>query len=338
MTPEREIGRKACLPFNVWDQMINYQGIDFTKDEEFDFWLPMEIVKATSQDKKKGKRRMVEGIASTTNEDLQKEVVEQRGIDSTYFLKYGYYNNDHKPGFENKVGQPLECRVTSEGLWTRGFLFDNHKVADAIWELANALEASQADRKLGFSIQGKVTRRAGRRILKCWIQDIAITAAPINTHTWLDVVKSLAALPDDYFCEDSESFQISPRLISPVYKSRCDKSCVRNIKALTGGFAIKEEEMDLRKDNCKGTCKECSCGKHEKAFTQAGSGAVTTPESLEGDEKDQGWANKSVDLASKSLQLDECVDLLCEFRGLARPDAAVVAETIFEMNLKGQRN
>jgi len=304
--------------------------IDFTKDEDFNFWLPMEIAKADPKDK--GKKRIIQGLASTPAEDLQKEVVEQHGIDFSYFLKYGYYNNDHKPGFENKVGQPIECKVSGQGLWTRGFLFNNHRIADSIWELANALEASQADRKLGFSIQGKVTRRAGRRIMKCWIQDVAITAAPINTDTWIDVVKSLAALPDEYFCDDSGCFYVSPRQISPVYKSRCDKSCVKadaqNMnKVLAGGLSIDEEKMDLKKDT---DTKQCSCGEDDesKALTVS---SLPPPESLEGAAKDQGWANKS-------LQFDECVDLLCEFRGLARPDAAVVAEAVFEMNFKGQHN
>jgi len=303
--------------------------IDFVKDDEFNFWLPMNIVKASSKDKKKGRRRMVQGIASTTDEDLQKEIVEQRGIDFSYFLEFGYYNNDHKPGFENKVGQPLECRVTKEGLWTKGFLFSNHKIADAIWELANALEASQADRKLGFSIQGKVTRRAGRRILKCWIQDIAITAAPINTNTWIDVVKSLSATPVEHFCDDID-FNVSPRQISPVYKSICDKACVRaGAREMSKLSAIDEEKMDLKKDS---SCpeKNCSCGS-EKALSVAGQGKVLVPESLEGKEKDQDWARKAQDLANKSLHFEECVDLLQEFRGLARPDAVVVAEAVFEL-------
>ncbi len=296
--------------------------IDFVKDEEFNFWLPMDLAKASPKDKKKGRRRLIQGISSTTHEDLQKETVKQRGIDFTYFLKFGYYNNDHKPGFENKVGQPLECKVTPEGLWTKGFLFDNHKIADAIWELAQALEASQADRKLGFSIQGKVTRRAGRGILKCWIQDIAITAAPINTHTWLDVVKSLSALPDEYFCDDSGCFYVSPRQISPVHKSLCGSSCVKADaqamdKFLGMGLAIDEKKMDLKKD---GDTKECACS--EKALEAASPLAV---EDLEGKMKDQGWANKS-------LNFDDCVDLLQEYRGLARPDAVVVAEAVFELN------
>lgn len=307
-------------------------AIDFVKDDEFSFWLPMDIVKASPEEKKKGHRRLVQGVASTTDEDLQKETVDQHGIDFSYFLKFGYYNNDHKPGFENKVGQPIDCRVTKEGLWTKGFLFNNHKIADAIWELANALEASQADRKLGFSIQGKVTRRAGRRILKCWIQDIAVTAAPINTHTWLDVVKSLSATPAEYFCDDTGCFYVSPRQISPVYKSRCDSACVKadaqamNKVFFTGGLAIDEEKMTLRKD------RECPCKDGKKALS-VGGGSILVPESLEGDTKDQDWASKAAqEYAQKALHFDECVDLLQKFRGLARPDAVVVAEAVFELN------
>lgn len=302
--------------------------IDFTRDEEFNFWVPMSLAKADpSADQKatpQDQKRWIEGIASTTDTDLQNETVDQNGIDFSYFLKYGFFNNDHKPGFENKVGQPTECRVTKQGLWTKGFLFQKHKIAEAIWELALALEASKADRKLGFSIQGKVTRREGRRIARCWIQDIAITAAPINTHTWLDVLKSLSAVPADMW-SPVESFDLSPRLISPVTKS-CGM-CALSRKALS----IDESKMDLKKDHAG--CG-CGCGKkgddEEKAL---GASNVMVPQSLEGGVKDQNWAN----LTSKSLSFNECVDLLCEHRNLSRPHARIVTEAVFQMNgMNGQ--
>jgi hypothetical protein len=291
--------------------------IDFVKDDEFSFWLPMQLSKSTVEGKE-GKKRVIQGIASTKDRDLQKEVVNQNGIDFSYFLKYGYYNNDHKPGFENKVGQPLECKITKEGLWTRGFLFDQHKIADAIWELANALEATDADRKLGFSIQGKVTRRHGREIMKCWIQDIAITASPINTHTWFDVVKSLSEVPQDLWVCDNQGCYISPSEISPVYKSKtcsCDEA-----KSLAGGLAIDESKMDLKKDDEEAEKK--------KALSVAG-GSPLTPESLDKDKKDQGFACKSL---ADDLSFGQCVDLLQEHRGLSARDAASVAETVFAMN------
>ena len=137
-------------------------------------------------------QRWIKGIASTADEDLQGEVVVQKGLDFSYFLKHGYFNNDHKPGFANKVGQPTVCKHTGKGLYVEGYLFKQHDVADDIWEMINSLQASGADRQVGFSIQGKTRRRSGNVILKSWIQDIAITPAPINTKTWVDILKSMA--------------------------------------------------------------------------------------------------------------------------------------------------
>jgi hypothetical protein len=320
--------------------------IDFTKDDTFSFWVPMDIVKAgTTKDKKGKKRRWIEGIASTKDIDLQKEEVYQYGIDFSYFLKYGYFNNDHKPGFNNKVGEPTECKVTKEGLWTKGFLYENHKIANDIWELALALEASDSKRKLGFSIQGKVLRRHGRKIMKCWIQDIAITAAPINTHTWLDVVKSLNNVPQEMWVCDDHGCYISPHMVSPVYKAQDDCGCDRasiakpktrrpqtdpeTMEKQFGGLAIDESEMDLKKDN----------DSEEKALTATGpSGRVLTPESLEGkvanveyggSKKPKRHHKKKV---KKSLTFDQCVGFLCEHRGLSTDDARVVTKTVFEMN------
>jgi hypothetical protein len=304
--------------------------IDFLYDDSFNFWVPMELVKADPKDSKDNKneqRRLIQGIASTDHTDLQNESVIQNGVDHSYFLKYGYYNNDHKPGFDNKVGQPLECKTTKEGLWTKGFLFNKHKIADSIWELALALEASKADRKLGFSIQGKVTRREGRRIARCWIQDIAITAAPINTNTWLDVLKSLNSVPADMWAP-VDSFEISPRLISPVTKSGCGM-CASSRKA----FSIDEEDMDLKKDHrchCKKCEKQRGNEEEEKALSTASARPII-PQSLEGGVKDQGWANVRNKNVDKSLTFDECVELLCTYRNLPRSDAHVVTEAVFQL-------
>ena len=151
--------------------------------DTFQFFVPAQIVDIEKGAKpKKGEKpptkRWIQGIASTDGRDLQGEVVDQNGIDLTYFLKHGYFINDHKPGFKNKVGQPTEARITKNGLWVKGYLFANHEISDEIWELMHSLETTQADRRIGFSIQGKVKRREGNRIKECWIQDIAITPAP----------------------------------------------------------------------------------------------------------------------------------------------------------------
>ena len=304
--------------------------IDFNTDDTFEFWVPMQLVKAASDATAAGEepRRLIQGLASTDDLDLQNETVDQRGIDFSYFLKHGYYNNDHKPGFENKVGQPMECKVTPAGLWTKGFLFRSHKIANSIWELANALEVSKSDRKLGFSIQGKVTRRQGRRLAKCWIQDIAITAAPINTHTWLDVLKSLNAVSDEMW-SPSEEVSISPRLISPVTRVGCGM-CAAAKKSL---LAIDESQMDLRKDHKSA----CNCGrcKHDNEDEEKALGASSVPsrvESLDSGVKDQNWADVTNRSIVKALSYDECVDILCQYRDLSRPDATVVVDAVFTMS------
>ncbi|NJL53717.1 hypothetical protein HC928_00330 [bacterium] len=163
-------------------------------EETFSCFIPAQavIVKGGEKGADKSGKRWIQGIASTDARDLQGEVIAQNGVDFSYFLKHGYFNDDHKNGPEHKVGQPTEAKLTKNGLWVKGFLFKNHKQADHYWELMQALEASGSDRKIGFSIQGKVLRKNGRTIDKCWIQDVAITTQPVNTTTWAEIVKSLS--------------------------------------------------------------------------------------------------------------------------------------------------
>lgn len=312
--------------------------LDLLNENGFQFWVPIQLEKAKSPSKKDDGKRWIEGIASTTDLDLQNEIVEQNGIDFSYFLKHGYFNNDHKPGFENKVGQPTECRVTSKGLYVKGYLFKDHKVADAIWELVNALDSSQSDRKVGFSIQGKVLRRAGRRIVKCWIQDIAITAAPINTNTWLDVVKSLNSLPADIWCDENGCYTITPDIAHKALKEETGGCC--GACNCSGGrkdqdktkFSINPDEMDLRKRE--------GGQDQEKAFAATSpAGRALTPESLEGRATDLGHGRSDPkheetkkSLVPETLSFDESVAWLQAYRSLTEQQAQVVAKAVFHMN------
>lgn len=168
-----------------------------TKDESFSFWLPLQEIKKSGT-AKKDEKRWIQGIASTESTDLQGEIVKQHGIDFSYFIKSGFFNLDHKPGVENKVGEPTECKVTKDGLWVKGFIYEGKKAADDIWEHIHSLNKSGAKRRLGFSIEGKVTKRSGNVIEKCHIMDIAITPAPVNATTWAELAKSLSAQKWDF--------------------------------------------------------------------------------------------------------------------------------------------
>jgi hypothetical protein len=164
-------------------------------EESFQFWLPAQavMVKGGEKGADKSGKRWIQGIASTDGTDLQGEIVEQRGIDFSYFLKHGYFNYDHKQDSKFKIGEPTEAKLTKNGLWVKGFLLKNKEVADEVWEHMTSLAASGSTRRMGFSIEGKVLKRNGNVIEKCWIKDIAITPAPVNTHTWAEIAKSLNA-------------------------------------------------------------------------------------------------------------------------------------------------
>lgn len=169
--------------------------MDTYTEEDFNFWMPAQavVVKGGEKGSDKTGKRWIQGIASTSDCDLQNEVVSQSGIDFEYFLKHGYFNDDHQKGPKYRVGEPTECKITKNGLWVKGFLHKEKEASDDIWEHMNSLAASGSTRKMGFSIEGKIRRRNGNRIDKCWVQNIAITAAPINTKTYADIVKSLNA-------------------------------------------------------------------------------------------------------------------------------------------------
>jgi len=218
-------------------------------EESFNFWIP--ISKASSE--KDGKDRVVEGIVSTPHLDLQNERVVQNGIDFNYFLKHGYFNWDHKPGADNKIGEPQECRITPKGLYVKGLIYKGKKVADSVWEHIIALSNnSTANRKVGFSLQGKTVRRNGNSIIKCWIQDVAITTAPINYNTYLDIVKSLG---EEEWCnsEDLSEIDDTNKSLAAGYNPvLANESLDSNAKVQLWGSSSRKEKEEEEKEDKKG--------------------------------------------------------------------------------------
>lgn len=215
--------------------------------DEFHFFVPLEKMEKSEKDG----QRLIQGIASTSHRDLQGEIVVQKGIDYDYFLKHGYINDDHKEGPEHKVGEPLDCKLTKDGLWIKAMLYKGKERSDYWWEHINTLERNSSRRQVGFSIQGKIQRRAGSTIVKCWLQDVAITASPVNTKTWAEIVKSLS----------SQKWCIHPE----------DITCVGGCCSCSTSKSIGDEDLE----------------DEDKALTAGGMGGVLVPESLEGNAKVQ---------------------------------------------------
>jgi hypothetical protein len=170
------------------------------REESIHFFIPMdeECLTKALKESEGGKTKdndpkswKIGGYASSSDTDLEGESVDPYGIDVSYFLKHGFFNSDHQKGPAHKVGIPTEAFVDSKGLYVRGYLLKDIEEARGIYKLMQALAKGEHDRQVGFSIEGKVIEQQGGRILKCWVKDIAITANPVNTKTYAELIKSL---------------------------------------------------------------------------------------------------------------------------------------------------
>lgn len=160
-----------------------------SKNKDFNFFVPLDVFKGSD-----GEWR-VKGLASTEHMDLQGEVVRQNSLDITPLKEgKGLFNWDHQSGPENVVGAIEGAEIKNEGLFVEGYLFKNSKKAQAVHEILTSLK-DKDKRRLGFSIEGKILRRAGqggREIAAARVEKVALTFDPVNPNTYAQLVKSLA--------------------------------------------------------------------------------------------------------------------------------------------------
>lgn len=162
-----------------------------------------------------GKRRRVAGIMSTEEEDQEGEVILQKGIDWSYFLTKGFFNEHHDKTIDGLIGYPEQLQPFRAGAelpdgeiakanctWVEGHLLEGDERADKIWKKAIALR--NTPRKLGFSIEGRSRARSqdGKTVIKSMVRHCAITHMPVNAGSGLSAfMKAIsvaeAAKPED---------------------------------------------------------------------------------------------------------------------------------------------
>jgi len=166
-------------------------------DIPFKFEIPFEVFHKAGAEP--GKARRIGGVISTEDKDRQGEVVLQRGLDFSDFVTNGWFNDNHSKATTDIVGYPemIEKRIVGGKPvhYVEGYLLEGHEPADKIWNLAQSL--ARTNRRLGFSIEGSVSRRSGHdgsTIAKAKVREVAITKCPVNTSTGLEILaKSLMA-------------------------------------------------------------------------------------------------------------------------------------------------
>lgn len=167
-----------------------------------------------------GQKRRIAGVISTELKDKQDEVVLQRGLDFSPFLKGGWFNDNHSQkttdvlGYPDKVlkfkkGETLPDGTVAptNGTWSEGYLLDTPE-AQKVWDLGLALQKAGSDRRLGFSIEGKVLERqgpGGKTVAKALVRNVAITNVPVGEGTRMEALaKSMRAVEDQAIPEDDD--------------------------------------------------------------------------------------------------------------------------------------
>jgi hypothetical protein len=166
------------------------------RTETFSVWSP--LLKASAEH---DLQRLIEGLASSERPDQQGETILQKGIDVSPLRAHGHINWNHRPGPEYVIGEPVEILFKSVddlfGLFFKGLLYKGIKAADDAWTLLKAIDAARAagagKRALGWSVEGGVVERDPDNpaiIRKSIVRHMALTHEPVNTDTYVELVKS----------------------------------------------------------------------------------------------------------------------------------------------------
>lgn len=192
--------------------------------ENLKIFVPAEICKSS-----KDKEMRIMGFASTPNMDRQNETVVQQGLDIKDFVEYGFFNLDHDNSCILGYPDKERTKVTNEGLYVEGTILPT-KEGNRIWETAVALQKSNAPRKLGFSIEGKVLERDTQgKIKKAKVYNVAITSTPVNPEaTWQALVKSMTTADDSGGALIEESLEHATNFLQRVKNGEETSTSVLN--------------------------------------------------------------------------------------------------------------
>ena len=161
--------------------------------DDFNFFVPLsEITKG--KDKNGHEVMIVEGVASTDDQDADDEVLVPEGYILDRFKSMGFINWNHmaKADPSKIIGEPIDCYVKNNKFYIKGMLYPDQKQAKDTYNLIQTLRKSGSSRKLGWSIEGKALQRDPhnpKRIIRALITGVAITPTPVNGNTFVDLVK-----------------------------------------------------------------------------------------------------------------------------------------------------
>jgi len=176
------------------------------EEQSFNIWIPMEIedITKSGSGKEEEKEMLISGIASTKDVDTDGESLDPNGFDLSYFKSQGHINWNHQAKDDPLmiIGEPIEAEIKNDQMVVKARLFSKSELAKKVYKTAQILRDSGSSRKLGFSIEGKATKRDEnnpKNVMKARITNLAIAPTPKNAKALMDVCKAVnSPEPMDY--------------------------------------------------------------------------------------------------------------------------------------------
>lgn len=297
-------------------------------NDSFVWEVPCRFIKGEGD-----KPWQIEGLASTSHRDAQGEIVDQTGLDISHLkAKKGFFNEDHKPGIEHKVGKITEAEQKKEGLLVKGYLFKNSAKAKAFHDIMTSLEKGD-ESSVKMSIEGKIVKRGSdSKILKAKVTGVALTLNPVNENTYARFIKSLEAqgcdIKEDFgVLESSGSDEklesalvgssatggemVTSSTMAPLSPNDFDCEMVKIdsqyalVDKMKLAKAIKLSKMVIEKSQEKqdDTEKAMSTGSYDSAPGTLTGGAAWATESMDKKKKLKKRLNKNMDERAKFTAL-----------------------------------
>lgn len=251
-------------------------------EKDFKFYVPLELVKSEKEGEDEWQ---IKGIASTPDEDLQGETVDQDGLDIG-LLKAGrgLFNFDHQKGPENVLGQIEDAEfITQDGkkcLMVKGYLFKHQDRAKAMYNILKSLKKGSSHR-VQMSIEGKILQRDfinNKAIKKARIDKVALTLDPVNPYTYADLCKSLtspeAIVPAEAPAPDESQITIAKADLEKLveFAQKALSAGVGGMKApgnRSGGEVMSKESLEGKPKSTSYSSKDVKPKKDKKAVVRS---------------------------------------------------------------------
>lgn len=185
----------------------------FNDEDRFQLWAPtkrLTLEGISKGSKTRPKVGRIIGVATSEVEDEDEDIIDQEGLEWDYFIgKGGRRGNgliilEHPVGVMNTIGYPVSIKLTEilsevsnkmvKATEVEADLYLEDKWGGRTYRKARVMQRAGGQRRPGFSIEGGVKERRGRRVTKGRVKWLAVTMAPRNHDSWWAPKIDMAAI------------------------------------------------------------------------------------------------------------------------------------------------